>query len=551
MPFFQGLTSYYSSAKNLITSTAQSIWKSDIGQAMWQGFTAPYNNYKSWRDMVNNSEDLRTSNRRSFEFNIGYAMQSLIAYMLYYRAVHADLDDRYKKQDESSWSGTITQTAISTTDNFCWVLINLYLMHLWLNSIVENFGFTSAITSDASKAMRPSDDFKPCDCDRTQVVKGSGESLAFYVGSRYLANKISYVAVNHISGWKSGLFVFGLESAVLGIPLLEYKFSASGRCGEHRYVDILSSHKMYAFWLGVSFVAATWSTYKVLSTISGGDSPYIYDYVFSSMFQMYLQLIISREKKFPGNDKVTIDIVGWFNYLIKTKPVQYFLEKFLGNLYSLEKLVQTPGVGLLLTVHGSEIKESLTTVKDSLQQVKDIQNNRLYSTAKWLSSWLPNNYVPDELKTIGKSISKKALTKTIKKTERLLEIAKNAEEKRMTQKRIEDKAIVVSEPENKSILIAEPSVTATPAPKVILIPEQKLEEKPAPPALLVVDDDYVNKKTKSEVKIEAKPFPPKRGPGLFQKDFLQRAHSLKRDGPLAVMTTSIISKSGTKTTVLR
>lgn len=560
MQSFQVLGGYLSSAKEKITSTAQSIWKSDYVQATWQGLTAPIYSYTTLKSMIVSSEDVETSISRAFKLNAEYVFEAFVSYFVFYNMAQPAMNKWYADQDPDSWAGATIQTGVATANMILYGMMNIYLVRLWLQNTVENFAITSSITYTAGKAMRPSEDFKPCGCSGgVQVTQSNAESLVYYAGNRYLVTKLSYCITNGVAGvTKRTALAFGLEAISFGLPLVEYKFSAAGRCTEHRYKDILSSYKTYCFMYGASFVAATWSSYKILAAISGEENPYIYDAVFTFMFQFYALLAISRDKKFPGNDHVTIDFVGWFKYFLETRPAQYALEKFLGNLYSIEKFVQSPGVGLLLSVRDNEIKGGISSIKKGIQQVRDIQSSRIVSTVRWVSNLLPYNVVPEELKNVFKTFSKTAISKLIRKTERYLEMARTKEIQRnaqFMQATIIDIEDHFSMPAAPGVIakIQQPmhhaekqkQIVTLAAPVPVVKPAAQNLDTVLQSAKIVVDSDYfiqdkVRKPEKTSLHNSSTLFAKKDG------DFFSKSHQnmLRKQDSLASVTASIISGVG-------
>jgi hypothetical protein len=437
---FQGITApVYSSASfvtNKITSTAQSIWQNDAVQATCQGLLAPIYSYESFNKLRNNSKALQTALSRTYQLNRNYALQALGLYFVYYRMLHPASDYFQHKIGSESWSGSATQCGLYGIDLMLYVAMIGYLTRLQLLNTVDNIAYTSTITNAAGKVMEPSKDFKPCDskeCSSVQVGRADVDSVIFYVLNRYVVAKSSQAIESYVPGYYGKALAFGMEAVSIGWPLVEYKFSALGRCSMHKYKEMLSSYKTYCVMYGASFVAATWGSYQLLSMIPGEKNPYIYDAVFSYMFQLYALLAIAREKKFPGNDHMAIDLIGWAKYFAEQPITLKILEKILGPYSSVEKMVQNPSVGLLLSERDFEINQGLDSLIGGIEHIKELQSSRFYNAAKWISGLLPYQIIPDEVQTVCKSVSKTALTKFFRRAKDLLELARAAEMQRGEQ----------------------------------------------------------------------------------------------------------------------
>lgn len=436
MRSFQAMGGYFSAAKQKIKCKIQSFWQRDGAQAAYQGLTAPIYSRDSFKNLVSSSEDLQTSLSRAFTENATYAAQAFILYFLYYRMAHPTLNEYQEEAGSTSWTGLAAQSVIQTIDISLYIGMCIYLMTQgWQNS-AQNILLTSAITTTAGNAMKPSPDFKPCDakeCGAVTVARAGLDSACFYLANRYIVNKISWDITHSVPGPYGKAAAFAIEAVSIGLPLVEYKFSAVGQCTMHKYKEMLGSYKMYCIMYGVSFVSATWGSYKALSWLSGEDNPYIYAAIFSLMFQLYVVLSIARDKKLPGNDHVNIDIMAWLTWVAEKPTTKFLLEKLLGDLYSIEKFAQSPGAGIAISVYDNEIKQGINSVKGGIQQARDFQNNRWVTTLRWVNTWFPYQFIPDGVTTACKSVSKTTLSRFIRKIEYVLDIGRQAELQRNAQ----------------------------------------------------------------------------------------------------------------------
>ncbi len=436
MRSFQAIGGYFSAAKNKITATIQTIWQKDYVQATYQGLFAPIYSRASFQSLVSASQGLQTSLSRTVTENGTYALRALILYFVYYRMVHPTLQKYQDALDDNSWIGSPIQNGLHGIDISLYMAMICYLMtYGWQNS-AQNLLLTSAITTTAGNAMKPSSDFKPCDqkeCGTVTMARAGLDSGFFYLANRYIVNKASWSITNSMPGVEGKILAFALEAVSIGLPLVEYKFSAVGQCTMHKYKEMLSSYKTYCIMYGASFVTVTWSSYKLLSSISGESNPYIYDAVFSLVFQMYVILAIARETKFPGNDKVNIDIMKWLKWIAEKPLTHRLLKGLLGPLSSFEEFVQSPGAGIAISVYDKEIKRGINSAKGGIQQLRDFQNNRIVTTLRWVNTWFPYQFIPDGVTTACKSVSKTALSRIIRRIDYLLELGRDAEIQRNAQ----------------------------------------------------------------------------------------------------------------------
>lgn len=435
MLFFQTLSGYVSAAKNKITSTVHSIWKNDDVQAIYQGYTAPIYSYSSYKNLVSSSQDLQTTLSDADALNKRYALYAFSLYFLYYRIVHP-VQEYSEEQKANTWLGSAGQYGLYGIDFLLLWGMYLYLKFLGHYNTKENVAFTSSMTCTASRVMPPSHDFKPCDpraCGTTQVAKLGIDSFIFYLANRYLVNYFSWKIANHFPGYSGKALSFGLEAVSIGFPLVEYKLNAVERCTLDKYKELLTTYRTYCIAYGASFVTATWASSYLLSAISGSKNSYIYDAIFSFMYQRYALLSIARKEKIPGNDNVNFDVMAWVRYFNEKPLIKSSIEKCLGDYYSPEKFVQSPGMSRFLTVHDKEIRGLLSYLKNGIKQLKDIQSSRILSAVKWISSWLPYEMIPQELKNMGQSFSKTALSKMIRYIEYLLDLARDADLQRNAQ----------------------------------------------------------------------------------------------------------------------
>lgn len=430
MRSFQAIGGYFSTAKQKIKSKIQSFWQRDGVQATYQAFTAPVYSRDSFKSLVRSSEGLQTSLSRAVTENANYAIRSLILYFVYYRMVHPTLNEYQEEAGSNSWIGWSAQGVIQSIDILLYLSMYIYLMTQgWQNS-AQNILLTSTITTTAGNAMRPSPDFKRCDakeCGAVTVARAGLDSTFFYLTNRYIVNKISWDISHSVPGLYGKAAAFAIEAISIGLPLVEYKFSAVGQCTMHKYKELLGSYKTYCIMYGASFVSATWGSYKALSWLSGEDNPYIYAAIYSLMFQLYVVLSIARDKKLPGNDHVNIDIMAWLTWIAEKPATKFVLEKLLGDLYSIERFVQSPGAGIAISVYDNEIKQGINSARDGIQQARDLQNNRIVTTLRWVNSWFPYQFIPEGVTTACKSVSKTALSRFIRRIEYVLDIGREAE----------------------------------------------------------------------------------------------------------------------------
>jgi len=430
------MNGYYLAAKQKISTKLQSYWQKDSTQAVYQGLSAPIYSRVSFQNLVSASEDLQTALSRAVTENAGYALRALISYFVYYRVVHPTLQEYQDDLSSNSWVDSTAQTVINGIDLTLYMAMMCYLVtYGWQNS-AQNMLFTSAITTTAGNAMKPSPDFKPCDqkeCGAVTMARAGLDSGFFYLANRYIVSNISWNITHSMPGVYGKILAFGLEAVSIGLPLVEYKFSAVGQCTLHKYKEMLGSYKTYCIMYGASFVAATWGSYKALSWLSGEENPYIYNAVYSLMFQMYLVLAIAREKKFPGNDHVNFDVMKWLIWFAEKPITVKTFRWLLGSLSSAEEFVQSPGAGIAISVNDREIKQGLNSVKGGIQQVRGIQNSWSFSTLRWINNLLPNKIISDEVTKACQSVSKSAISRSIRRVEYVLEVGRTAELQRNVQ----------------------------------------------------------------------------------------------------------------------
>ncbi len=568
---------YFSAAKQKVKNKIQSFWQRDGVQAIYQGLTAPIYSRVSFNHLVSSSEDLQTSLSRAFTENANYAIRSLILYFIYYRMVHPRLNKYQEEVGSTSWIGWSAQNVIQSIDISLYISMVIYLVTQgWQNS-AQNVLLTSTITTTAGNAMRPNPDFKPCDakeCGAVTVARAGFDSTCFYLVNRHIVNKISWDITHGVPGLYGKAAAFAIEAVSIGLPLVEYKFSAVGQCTMHKYKELLGSYKTYCIMYGASFVSATWVSYTALSGLSGEDNPYIYAAIYSLMFQLYVVLSIARDKKLPGNDHVNIDIMAWLTWIAEKPTTKFLLEKLLGDLYSIERFVQSPGAGIAISVYDNEIKQGINSARGGIQQARDFQNNRIVTTLRWVNTWFPYQFIPEGLTSACKSVSKTALSRLIRRVEYVLDIGRDAELQRHAQVQqpiVEEIANHFGLPEVKEtkslpmLQVTEPHLprlnAAQPGEvKSRAVPEQiekkpeisKEKDKPADQKLeaifqtpdIIVNSCYFIESKEIESK---KPKPPthrlSQGPTLFAKkedDIFHRNMSRKQDS-LASVTASIIS----------
>lgn len=595
MRSFQAIGGYFSAAKQKVKSKIQSFWQRDGIQAFWrrdgvqatyQGLTAPIYSRVSFKNLVSSSEDLKTSLSRAFTENANYAIRSLILYFVYYRMVHPTLNEYQEEVGSTPLIGSVAQGVIQSIDITLYLGMFIYLMTQgWQNS-AQNILLTSTITTTAGNAMKPNPDFKPCDakeCGAVTVARAGLDSTCFYLANRYVVNKISWDITHSIPGLYGKAAAFAIEAVSIGLPLVEYKFSAVGQCTMHKYKELLGSYKTYCIMYGASFVSATWGSYKALSWLSGEDNPYIYAAVYSLMFQFYVVLSIARDRKLPGNDHVNIDLKKWIKWFAEKPATQFLLEKLLGDLYSIERFVQSPGAGIAISVYDNEIKQGINSARDGIQQARDFQNNRVVTTLRWVNTWFPYQFIPEGVTSACKSVSKTALSRFIRRVEYVLDIGRDAELQRNAQVQqpiVEEIANHFGLPEVKEtkslpvLQVTESNLPRIKAPqpdevKSNVAPQQ-IESKPEIPkekekvadqkleAIFQAPDIVVNSSYFIESKeIESKrPQPPKlcssQGPTLFanrEGDIFQR-NIPRTQNSLASMTASIIANTA-RTRALR
>jgi len=435
MPLSSYIYKSLSEAKEKISTKAQEFRDSYFVQATWQGLTAPFYSRNELQAVINNSEDVRETLDRSWKINRNYAATAFFSYVVYYRLVQPHFENYYEDHDSNSLVDNASSLGVSVVDNSLYAFMVLYLTSVWLNNILQNYSLVSSITYAAARDVPESKDFQPCSCASTEVIKHEGSSLVFYAGSRYLVNKLSRPVMSLMPGWEGKLLAFSMEAASFGPALVEYKFSASGKCWEHRFKEMVSRHKAYCFMYGASFVGATWGSYRALTALSGVDNDYLYDAVFSFMFQFYVLLAIVRNKSFPGNPRVRYDILGALVKLTQTPLFQFLSNSFFGELASLEKAVQSPGVSLWLLVREDQIRSNLVLVREKLDYTDQIRSSKLVKVGKFIDKLLPFQVVPKEIKDIFKAMGPAKIEKICIRVETLLELAKVAEADRNAKKK--------------------------------------------------------------------------------------------------------------------
>ncbi len=542
MIIFQTLSGYVSAAKNKITSTVKSFWHNDYVQATCQGLAVPIYSYNSVRSLISSSQDVQTAVSRSRVLNTWYAFQALVLYVIYYRMVQPFLQRQQDQQDPASWNNT----AISGMDWTFYLSMMGYLNYLWVKNTPQNRIYTATIAKCAGTAMQPSADFKPCDHSRIAVARADGDSMFFYLVNRYVVTKVSKIISNNIPGYYGKGIAFGLEAASFGWPLVEYKLSAVRQCTEDRYKTYFGNYAPYWIMFGASFVAATWSSSKILSTVSGKENSFIYDALFSYFYQRYILMSIAREKRFPGTEVTTptIDIMAWINYFIETRPVKFLL----GDCYSLEQLVQTQTVALWILAHEDIIKDVINYMRGGIQTVGGIQASRTVATLKWINHLIPYQLIPEQLKALGKSFSKTALNKLLRRIDELLDIARAAESKRSPQPNplaleVKEDHFAVVRDEMKPIpnpaweVVAEEKKPVTPLP-IEFKPSLSEEKKAVVP--LPIPITQALDRSLGPVPLS------KNSAMLFAKkdDKKKQPVSRQQAAALALMTASVISKVG-------
>lgn len=288
MRSFQVIGGYFSAAKNKVTSAVQSMWKKDSIQAAYQGLTAPIYSSESFQKLVSSSKDIQVFLSRAFFENVTFATHAIISYFIYYRMVHPVL-----KESENS--------IVHSIDLSLYMAMICYLVSHGVQNSAHNLLLTDVITDTAAKTMPPNPDLKLCD---QKVGNRMGrDDILYYLANRYVVNPVSWRISHDIPGPYGKALAFGLEAVSIGLPLVKYKFNTSGRCVFQKYDEMLSHYKTYCIMYGASFVAATWSVYNIVEKIAGEENPYVFDAVFSSMFQLYALLAMAREEKLPGREE--------------------------------------------------------------------------------------------------------------------------------------------------------------------------------------------------------------------------------------------------------
>lgn len=290
MRSFQVIGEYFSAAKNKVTSAVQSMWQKDSIQTAYQGLTAPVSSSQSFQKLVSSSKDIQTCLSRAVVENVTFATQAIISYFLYYRVVHPVL-----QESENS--------VVYSIDLSFYIAMIGYLISQGLQNSAHNLLLTAAITDTAAKTMTPSADLKPSD-QKAESMTGMGrDDVIYYLANRYVVNPVSWKISHGIPGFCGKALAFGLETLSIGLPLVKYKFRVSGQGNFQQYNELLSHYKTYCIMYGASFVAATWSAYNIAEKLSGEENPYVFDAVFSSMFQLYALLAMAREEKLPAREE--------------------------------------------------------------------------------------------------------------------------------------------------------------------------------------------------------------------------------------------------------
>lgn len=285
MRSFQVVNGYFSSVKNKVTSAIQSMWKNESIQEAYQGLTAPMHSSHSLKKLVSSSKDIQTCLSRAFTENSTFAMRAIVPYFVYHRVIHPILQENLSVGSSDEFKGVINYI-----DLVLYVTMICYLISHSFQNSAQNLFINHALTDSAATAMKPENEQR-----ETMGV----DSVIYYLANRYIVNPVSWKMTHNMPGLYGKTLAFGLETLSIGLPLVEYKFSAMGHGAFHKYADMLMNYKIHCVMYGASFVAATWSSYKILERIAGDENPFLFDAVFSMMFQMYTLLAIVHEKKLP------------------------------------------------------------------------------------------------------------------------------------------------------------------------------------------------------------------------------------------------------------
>jgi|GEM_PF-6566956 len=374
-------------------------------------------------------------------------------------------------------------------ENTLKVVSNLIFMRIAMRLFINNSSYNACVSHVAANEIQKN--LVGCDCSSIEKAKSSLTSPFYFLGNIVTTGLIGYIPR---VGKMSNVL---LNNLAYGQTLTEYKYAALGTCEQHR-LRLLTANNAYCFGMGASFFLTTEFLYFLLSQLIKTESFFIYDAVFSLVFQYHILMAMLDEHPLPSH-KAGLDffyyprllvnalLVDSMNLLIPklgnpqkrnaynemfdnvfNSKIANYLKRLLieKEFLTMKTIVKTPAISLLI-----ELKH-----KDFLKVLDKISQAQGYPL--WMLDYVPSIFASENTFIMLKMFSEEGWKKFgVTAKNLMMEAVRSRETSEILYHKIENKLELIEEHvvEEKE----ESTITYSPETNLLaLIKEDYLESNP-------------------------------------------------------------------------
>ncbi len=267
------------------------------------------------------------------------------------------------------------------------MLAKIFFMRIAIKMFAYNTVYNICLNNAVVGSLDTNQKLKGCDCQTIEKIKANLASPFYFTGNLVTAGLIGLIP--GVGKYPASF----LKTLAYGQCLVEYRYSELGMCTSHRD-EVIQANNAYCFGLGLSLFGVTQFFYCVTSNMTGTESDFIYDAIFSYIFQYYILIALLQTEPLPGKkegihffkysrvvvDTALTDSLSWIIPRLSNENKRgYYREKFElitefvlvkgvtqvlidNNLKSFEKFVQTPAMNLFIDLHQDGIIHGLDTI---------------------------------------------------------------------------------------------------------------------------------------------------------------------------------------------
>lgn len=257
-----------------------------------------------------------------------------------------------------------------TLENSMQMISHVIFMRIAIKLFINNTSYNLCISHTAEDVIQKN--LQGCECGTIDKVKANLASPFYFVG-----NLSSAGVIGLIPGIGKYPSIF-LKTLAYGQTLTEYKYAAIGTCTSHR-LNLLTANNAYCFGVGASLFFTSEVFYLLLTSVLNFKNAFVYDAIFSFLFQYYILMAMVNEYPLPDQQKgfdffcysrllterALVDTTNWLIPKLgnakKRNEYNAILQKIF-RFFTLKEFVKNPAISLLISLKHENVKKTLDKI---------------------------------------------------------------------------------------------------------------------------------------------------------------------------------------------